>query len=167
MAATRCGITGGFIVLAETSSHSSDSTRRMLASKFEIILASHYQRFRGSTSAGQMGPKHEALQKPQALVSTQMTGTRIRDIADFQDLRLVKRGPLGGDRQVGSMIAQDEISLLILYTDPMTRLPHDADVKALTRLATVPDKPMGCNPVTDDLILTSGFLSKSFSQKSV
>ncbi len=108
--------------------------------------------------------KHEALLKPQALVSTETTGTSIRNVADFQDLRLVKSGPLGGDQQIGAMIAQDEVSLLVFFTDPMTPHPHDVDVKALTRLATVYDIPMACNPATADLILASGFLSKARSQ---
>lgn len=94
------------------------------------------------------------------IVSTETTGTTIREKAALENLRLVKSGPLDGDQQIGAMIAQEEISLLVFFTDPMTPHPHDVDVKALTRLATVYDVPMACSPATADLIIASGYLSE-------
>ena len=65
----------------------------------------------------------------------------------------MKSGPLGGDQQIGAMIAEGRVSMLIFFTDPLTPLPHDVDVKALTRLATVYDIPMALNRATAELLI--------------
>jgi methylglyoxal synthase len=53
------------------------------------------------------------------------------------------------------MIAEGRIDALFFFTDPLSALPHDVDVKALTRLSTLYDIPMACNPATADYIVTS------------
>ena len=87
------------------------------------------------------------------LVATGTTGGRILD--RFPDLSLtrLKSGPLGGDQQIGAMIAEGRLAMLIFFVDPLTPMPHDVDVKALTRLAEVYDLPMALNRATADLIL--------------
>lgn len=87
------------------------------------------------------------------LVATGTTGGRILDVCPSLDLTRLKSGPLGGDQQIGAMIATGEISMLIFFTDPLTPLPHDVDVKALTRLATVYDVPMALNRATAELLI--------------
>ncbi|MFK7962880.1 MAG: methylglyoxal synthase [Burkholderiaceae bacterium] len=93
------------------------------------------------------------------LIATQTTGGVLTDKVSGLTLRKTKSGPLGGDQQIGAMIAQEEIDLLIFFTDPLSPHPHDVDVKALTRLATVYDVPMACSPATANLIMRSGYLS--------
>lgn len=87
------------------------------------------------------------------LVATGTTGGRILDVCPGLDLTRLKSGPLGGDQQIGAMIATGEISMLIFFTDPLTPLPHDVDVKALTRLATVYDVPMALNRATAERLI--------------
>lgn len=87
------------------------------------------------------------------LVATGTTGARI--LERYPDLRLkrLKSGPLGGDQQLGAMIAEGQLDVLIFFIDPLSPMPHDVDVKALTRLAVVYDLPTAYNPATADLLL--------------
>ena len=64
------------------------------------------------------------------------------------DFTILKSGPLGGDQQMGSRIVDGEIDYLFFFTDPMTLQPHDTDVKALTRLASVENIVFCCNRST-------------------
>ena len=71
------------------------------------------------------------------------------------DITILKSGPLGGDQQMGSRIVDGEIDYLFFFTDPMTLQPHDTDVKALTRLASVENIVFCCNRSTADHIISS------------
>ncbi|MGV3551498.1 methylglyoxal synthase [Rhizobium sp.] len=87
------------------------------------------------------------------LVATGTTGGRIMEAVPELDVVRMKSGPLGGDQQIGAMIAEGKVSMLIFFTDPLTPLPHDVDVKALTRLATVYDIPMALNRATAEMLI--------------
>lgn len=92
-----------------------------------------------------------------AIYSTGTTGGRIAAAFPELNVTALKIGPLGGDKQIGAMICERRLDALIFLVDPLSPTPHDVDVKALTRLATVCDLPMACSASTADLIV-SGML---------
>ncbi len=87
------------------------------------------------------------------LVATGTTGQRILDACPGLSLRRLKSGPLGGDQQIGALIAAGKVDALIFFVDPLTPMPHDVDVKALMRLAIVYDIPMALNRATAEMLL--------------
>ena len=87
------------------------------------------------------------------LYATGTTGARVKAALPELDVTPLKSGPLGGDQQIGALIAEGRVSGLIFFIDPMTPLPHDVDVKALTRLAVLYDIPMALNARTAELLL--------------
>jgi methylglyoxal synthase len=66
---------------------------------------------------------------------------------------LLKSGPLGGDAQLGAMIAEGRLDVLIFFQDPLTAMPHDVDIKSLNRLATLYDILFASNRQTADAVL--------------
>ena len=96
---------------------------------------------------------HEAVLSQWRIVATGTTGGRVLDVCPGLDITRLKSGPLGGDQQIGAMIATGEVQLLIFFVDPLTAMPHDVDVKALMRLAIVYDIPMALNEATADKLI--------------
>ena len=82
------------------------------------------------------------------IFATGTTGGRVLEACPELDVVRLKSGPLGGDQQIGALIATGEVEMLIFFIDPLTAMPHDVDVKALMRLATVYDIPMALNRAT-------------------
>ncbi|MEJ8574359.1 methylglyoxal synthase [Microbaculum marinum] len=104
---------------------------------------------------GWVGRWHDAL-APQEMTATGTTGQVVRDAYPDLAVHRLKSGPLGGDQQMGALIAEGRLDVLIFFMDPLTPMPHDVDVKALLRLAVLYDVPVACNPATADCI-AAGF----------
>lgn len=102
--------------------------------------------------------RHAALLAPHGMVCTATTGGVIREHVPGLAIRLVKSGPLGGDQQIGGMIAEGRIHALVFFPDPLTPQAHDVDVKALLRIALVYDIPAAFSPATADLLVAGGLL---------
>ena len=88
------------------------------------------------------------------LVATGTTGTKLEERLDTTVKKLFS-GPLGGDQQIGALIAEEKVDFLVFFWDPMEALPHDSDVRALLRLAVAWNILIACNRTTADFILTS------------
>ena len=91
---------------------------------------------------------------PHELWGTGTTGARVIEGTGLS-VALLKSGPLGGDAQLGAMIAEGRLDALIFFQDPLTAMPHDVDIKSLTRLATLYDILFATNRQTADAVLAA------------
>jgi methylglyoxal synthase len=105
------------------------------------------------------------------LISTGTTGKFVEEAIkkkltdeDAQHFKIMKlkSGPLGGDQQLGAMIAEGKIDLVIFLWDPMQPLPHDVDVKALLRISVLYNIPTACNRSTADFMISSSLLDAEY-----
>jgi methylglyoxal synthase len=96
---------------------------------------------------------HEGALRGFELYATGTTGQRVMERCPGLSVARLRSGPLGGDQQVGAMIAEGRIDALIFFVDPLSPHPHDVDVKALTRLALVYDIPMALNRATAERLM--------------
>lgn len=113
---------------------------------------------------------------PLQLVCTGTTGKRVAAIFNKRfaekdtptvhpEIITLKSGPLGGDQQLGALISEGKIDLLIFFWDPMYPHPHDVDVKALLRIAVVYNIPTACNRASADFVVSSALMQQDYQRK--
>ncbi|EON72912.1 methylglyoxal synthase [Lysinibacillus sp. NPDC048646] len=86
------------------------------------------------------------------LYATGTTGQRVIDATGLEVTRF-RSGPLGGDQQIGAMIANNDMDMVIFFRDPLTAQPHEPDVSALIRLCDVYQVPLATNMGTGEILL--------------
>ncbi len=96
------------------------------------------------------------------LWATGTTGSRVAEATGLK-INLLKSGPMGGDQQLGAMIAEGRLDVLIFFTDPLASLPHDVDVKALMRISTLHQTAIACNRATADFVMRSALLDSAYT----
>ena len=96
------------------------------------------------------------------LWGTGTTGGKVAEGTGLEVTRL-KSGPLGGDQQLGALIADGTLDILVFFSDPLTAMPHDVDVKALLRISTLEQVVVACNAATADFVVASDLLEQDYA----
>lgn len=96
--------------------------------------------------------KYREVLDGHSLYATGTTGTMVMGETGLKIFRM-KSGPLGGDQQIGSMVAEKNLDMIIFLRDPLTAQPHEPDVSALLRLSDVMNIPLATNVASATIML--------------
>lgn len=108
---------------------------------------------------------YEAILSEHILYSTGTTGTRIMEATQLEIHRF-QSGPLGGDQQIGALVAKNEMDLVLFFRDPLTAQAHEPDITALIRLCDVYGIPLATNMATAE-ILVKGLSRGDFGWRKI
>ena len=100
--------------------------------------------------------------KKHTLCATGTTGKLLEDLG-FNVIRF-QSGPLGGDQQIGAKISEGEIDILMFFWDPLEPQPHDPDIKALLRIASVWNIPIACTKASADFLFSSILMEEEYER---
>ncbi|WP_332630145.1 methylglyoxal synthase [Halalkalibacter flavus] len=100
----------------------------------------------------QFATAYEHILAKHELFGTGTTGTRIMEATELFVTRF-KSGPLGGDQQIGALVAENKFDLILFFRDPLTAQPHEPDVTALIRLCDVRNVPLATNIGTAEVLI--------------
>jgi len=96
--------------------------------------------------------KHNVILAREALVATNTTGSNIEKATGLHVMKMLS-GPLGGDLQIGALIATEQVKAVIFLRDPLTPHPHEPDISALMKVCDTHNVPLATNLATAELII--------------
>jgi methylglyoxal synthase len=131
---------------------------RIISSKKRIALVAHDNKKKDLI---EWAYYNRTVLSQHELFATGTTGKLIEEKLG-QSVKKLLSGPLGGDQQMGAMVAEERLDMMVFFWDPMEAQPHDSDVKALLRLAVAWNILMACNRTTADFILTSVLMQQDY-----
>lgn len=131
---------------------------RKLSSRKRIALVAHDNK---KKDLMEWAEHNKIVLAKHELLATGTTGKLLEEKLDRPVKKLLS-GPLGGDQQIGALIAEGEIDVLIFFWDPMEAQAHDSDVKALLRLGVAWNILLACDRATADFILTSPLMQQDY-----
>lgn len=134
---------------------------RVLAERKRIALVAHDNK---KAELVDWAKYNKLTLRKHQLYATGTTGKLLEEELDTHVTKLLS-GPLGGDQQIGAMIAEGKIDILIFFWDPMAAQPHDPDIKALLRLGVVWNIPIASDRSTADFMLTSPLFHEEYEVK--
>ena len=138
-------------------------TKSILPVKKTIALVAHDHK---KDELMQWVKKHRLILCQHHLVATETTGKMIQEEVGVEVKRVLS-GPLGGDQQLGAMIAEGIIDAVIFFWDPMEAQPHDSDVKAFLRLCVVWNIVIASDASTADFVITSPYMHNEYEKETV
>lgn len=134
------------------------NTIRIIGKRKRIAMVAHDKKKNDLIEWAQ----HNAIELAKhELIATGTTGKLLEAELD-RPVKKMLSGPLGGDQQIGAMIAEGEIDVLIFFWDPMEAQPHDSDVKALLRLGVAWNILLACDRATADFLFTSPLMQQEY-----
>lgn len=95
---------------------------------------------------------YKPILKNHELYATGTTGHKIEEATNLP-VHCFNSGPHGGDQQIGAMIAQDQMDMVLFFRDPLTAQPHEPDITALIRLCDVYEIPLATNMAGAEILI--------------
>lgn len=123
----------------------------MLANMERIALIAHDRK---KDEMLEFVEHHKDVLAKYKLIATKTTGTLIHEKLGL-DIQTMMSGPLGGDQQIGALVATEQVQLVIFLRDPLTSQPHEPDINALLRICDVHNIPLATNRKSAHILVKS------------